>query len=52
MILRYYEMLINIGPTQSGELRFFLPADSGSNTNPYSFSEIIRAEKSEFHPFV
>ena len=28
-----------------------LPNNSGSSTNPYSFSEIIRAEKREFHLF-
>jgi len=41
----------SIGHTQNGDLHVFLPNKSGSNTRKYSFSNIVRAEKHESHPF-
>ncbi len=46
-----YSENIILGPTQNGDLRVFLPDDSGSSTGSYSFSETIRAEKRKSHPF-
>ena len=41
----------DIGPTQNGDLHVFLPNESGSGTKTYGFSDIVRAEKRESHPF-
>ncbi len=36
---------------ENGDLHVFLPNASGSGTSAYGFSDIIRAEKRESHPF-
>ena len=44
-------MYTRIGPTQNGDLHVFLSNESGSGTKTYGFSDIVRAEKRETHPF-
>jgi len=49
----HWQMMIGYNRAcTNGDLHVFLPSASGSGTSTYSFSEITRVEKHEYHPFV